>query len=216
MAVSRRAKAKVVWIGASALGAILGSILAVDVFPSAGFGRNPTGLYGPNVFGFAFLISAPLAIVQWLALRWILPSLDVVARRAWIWVPVSLLGWMATALPLWSVPAEVLVFVPVYWIVPLLPGSVVLGLMQWSYWARYYTVNWAWIALTVAGAFVGAFLVPVAMILGFYLQSSGAFWFPDFEILCALMIVMGVSALQAIAMVNIRPKPGGLAIGSDA
>jgi putative effector of murein hydrolase LrgA (UPF0299 family) len=122
---------------------------------------------------------------------------------------------MATALPLWSVSAEVFVFVPIFWVVPLIPGSIVLGLMQWSYWARYYTVNWAWVVLTVAGAAVGSFLVPVVVILVIYLKSLGHYWFPDFEILYALMIVIGVSALQTKAIINIRPKAGGFALGND-
>jgi len=203
MDVSQGSNVKLVWIGYSALGAVLGSILAVHFFPSAGFGKNPTGVYGPNVFGFAFLNSAPIATAQLLALRWILSRLNVPVRQIWIWVSVSLLGWMATVLPLWSVSVEVFML-PISWVVMLIPGTLVLGLMQRSYLARDYTVSY-WVTRTVVGASLGSLSCFVLLFLWFSL-GFGSVQFLNFETLWAALIVIGVSALQCTAITNICPK----------
>jgi hypothetical protein len=120
-----RSRTLLLWIGASATGALAGAGLALIVFPSGAFARNPAGQFGWNLVGFALSIGIPLAIFQWLALRYILRFREVAHSLFLVlWIPVTSIGTALMILPLWSWSASEFVRMP--WLVafPMLPGHV--------------------------------------------------------------------------------------------
>jgi len=181
------------WIGASAIGALAGARLALILFPSAAFARNPLGQYDWNLVGFAFSVAIPLAIAQWLALRHALRG-----RKAaqsvflFLWIPVTSIGIAVMILPLWAWNAEEFAVLPWLVALPMLPGMICLGLGQWLLLYRLISARAIWALLTIMGAAIGAIL---GLVAAFFLQPI------RLELTWAFMTGAGIGALQAIELV---------------
>ncbi len=182
------------WVGASGTGALVGARLALTLFPSAAFARNPTGEFGWNLAGFAFSVGIPLAISQWLALRYILRQREAAHSLFLIlWIPVTSIGIAVMILPLWWWNAEAFAFMP--WLVafPMLPGMIVLGLAQWLLMYRLISARSVWALLTIMGAAIGSIL---GLVASFFLQPI------PLELTWAFMTGAGIGVLQAIELVS--------------
>lgn len=144
------------WAIVSGAATAAGAVLAILVFPEAGFARNPTGMFGWHLVGFASLVGGSLAIGQWFVLRRI-PAVRTAGRPVVtaLWIPLTTIGIIATVLPLWSVDAMVLTIVPLAVVVPVMPGIVFLGAAQWSILYLLTGANSNWILATIAGATLG-------------------------------------------------------------
>jgi hypothetical protein len=156
------------WPGFSALFIGIGAGLALQYFPGAGFGKHPTGLYDAELVGFAACVSVPMAVAQFGLLLCIVR--DPLAARSfwlWLWVPLTSAALMAMILPLWSFDAQVFMLMPVMVLLPMLPGALLLGFVQW--FAAYWLIGMRmyWIMLTVVGAIIGSV---VGLIVAFMLQ----------------------------------------------
>jgi hypothetical protein len=151
------------WIGGSGIGALVGAVFVLTLYPSAAFGRNPTGQFGWHLVGFALVIGIPFAISQWLILRYVLRyRKGVNIPFLVLWIPVTSIGITFMILPLWWWDAEVFFFAPWYVVVPTLPGMIFLGLGQWFVLYRAITARFIWVLFTIMGAVTGAVLGLVA------------------------------------------------------
>ncbi len=151
-------------------------------------------MFGWNLVGFASLVGASLAVGQWLVLRRI-PAAHAARRPgvAALWVPATTIGIMAMVLPLWYIDAVVLTFVPFAVVVPMTPGMVFLGAVQWSILFLLTGANANWILVTIVGATLGAI---VGLVLGMV--------FPlPIEPVWAGITGLGLGVLQGMQL----PKP---------
>ena len=157
--LSPLARLRLLWIAASGLGACLGSILAVVLFPEMAFARNPTGHHDPRQIGFALALGAPLGLAQAVALAWLF------RRARWtrfvglvLWTPLTAAGVALMLLPLWDVDAEALIFVAPFggMLVHIWRGLALLAFGQWILVRTMASLPVAWALLTAAGAFAGA------------------------------------------------------------
>jgi hypothetical protein len=180
------------WIGGSAIGALVGAWLALTLFPSAAFARNPTGQFGWNLVGFALSIGIPLAISQWLALRCILRYREAAHSLFLVlWIPATSIGIALMILPLWWWNAEQFALMP--WLVafPMLPGMISLGLAQWLLLYRLISGRFIWALLTIMGAAIGSIL---GLVAAFFLQPI------SLELTWAFMTGAGIGVLQSIGL----------------
>lgn len=175
--LSPLARLRLLWIAASGLGACLGAVLAVVLFPEMAFARNPTGHHDPRQIGFALALGAPLGLAQALALAWLF------RRTRWtrfvglvLWTPVTATGVVLMLLPLWDIDAEALIFIAPFGGLAayLWRGLVVLALGQWLLVRTMARLPSAWALLTAAGAFAGASWGLLAGLLGTYPLSLAA------------------------------------------
>jgi len=182
------------WIGGSGIGALVGAILVLTLYPSAAFGRNPTGRFGWHLVGFALAIGIPFAISQWLILRYVLRYRKRVNIPFLVlWIPVTSIGFTFMILPLWWWDAEVFFFAPWYVVVPMLPGMIFLGLGQWFVLYRAITARFIWVLFTMLGAVTGAVLGLVAAFILFPLPLE-ATW--------AFVVGASIGALQGSVLVS--------------
>jgi len=182
------------WVSASAIGALLGALLALVLFPSAAFACHPTGQFGWNLIGFALSVGVPLAISQWLALHSILKYREAARSKLLIlWIPVTSIGIAFMILPLWWTPAEIFFFAPWLAAIKMLPGMIFLGLTQWLLLYWLISASFVWVLLTIMGAAIGSTLgLFVALFLfPFALEPTWAF-----------VTGGGIGVLQAIELIS--------------
>lgn len=184
---SERSRTLWFWIGGSAVGALVGAGLALILFPIVGLG-------GRNLVGFALAIGIAFGISQWLVLRYV-PRYREEANTSWLvlWIPVTSIGVAAMILPLWWWPAEQSFWQPWLVVLPMLPGMIFLGLVQWFLLYRVISASFIWVVLTIVGAAVGSILGLVA--------ASFPLPFPG-EATWAFVTGAGIGVLQGIALVS--------------
>lgn len=156
------------WVGVSVASIGIGAMIALHYFPGAGFAMHPAGQYDLELVGFTACVTLPLAVAQSAMLACTIRRLDAVGIF-WtiLWLPFTAAGVAAMILPLWSWDATVFTFMPWMVVIPMLPGALLLGSLQWlaGHWlfgARLY-----WISLTVVGVIAGSVL---GLIVAFMLQ----------------------------------------------
>jgi len=152
------------WIGSSAVGLLIGEVLAFNLFPPPPF--DPSAMQGITnqhdwiEAGRAFGVSIPFAISQWLVLRHVLAIYGVPHKRLSIlWIPVTS---VALASSLFFVPTGAAMFFLLPAIKPMLPGMLVLGLVQWMVLYRLINARVTWAIITFAGGSVAVFMGPIA------------------------------------------------------
>jgi len=156
------------WPGFSAVFIGIGAGIAMRYFPGAGFGKHPTGIYDAELVGFAACVSVPMAVAQFGLLAFIIR--DLLSARSfwlWLWVPLTSASLMAMILPLWSWDAQVFMLMPWMVLLPMLPGALLLGFVQW--FAAYWLIGMRiyWIMLTIVGVIIGSV---AGLIIAFMLQ----------------------------------------------
>lgn len=187
------ARLVLLWIGLSALGAWAGAQLAVILFPDAGLGRNPTGHFAGHLIGFALAIGIPLALCQWLVLRFVAAYPRPVSKALLLtWIPITAAGVLAILLPLWWMDAEFLVLVPLGVWIPMLPGLTVLGIAQSLPLYQIAGISSKWAGPTVVGGALGAV---VGLIAALMLPVAA------FEPIWASCVAAGMAACQAHRLV---------------
>ena len=72
-----------------------------------------------------------------------------------LWIPVTVVGVMAMVLPLWAYDAKFFMLIPLAVVVPVLPGAVLTGLLQWAVMAAMARPSYLWAVLTVTGVVLG-------------------------------------------------------------
>ena len=184
------------WICGTGISALVGAGLALILFPSAAFARNPTGQFGWNLVGFALAIGIPFAISQWMILRYF-PRYRKTAKISFLvlWIPVTSIGITLMILPLWWLDVMVLILAPWVVVVKMLPGMIVLGLGQWFVLYRVITARFIWVLRTILGAAIGAVLgLAVAIALSLISLPLETTW--------ALVIGASIGALQRVVLVS--------------
>ena len=151
------------WIIASTIGAGIGASQAMQRFPEAGFAQNPTGQFGWYLVGFSLTVGLAIAIAQWLVLAAFMRSRPL--RGAFVlvlWIPFTSIGVAAMMLPLWWWNASTLTAMP--WIapVPLLPGAVLLAVMQKLLLGEWAGEGYQWVARSLIGLVIGTLVGLVA------------------------------------------------------
>jgi hypothetical protein len=136
-----------------------GTGAAVAFFPGAAFMQNPTGDFGWHLVGFAILVGVFFALGQWSILSLFSARyLDTNALLPGLWIPASTAAIMAMLLPLWWEQGGFFFWAPWLLVEKMLPGILVLAILQWLILWRMTAIGPRWIALTVLGASLGAIL----------------------------------------------------------
>jgi hypothetical protein len=144
-----------VWTALSGAGALLGMIVAVDGYPLESFGRRPVPDIGPETAIFAGMMALGLAFGQWWILRYLTDAIGRAMVIVWLWLPITWLGAAAMVLPLWVFhPADAPLLAA--WLIAILPGSGVLGILQALILRRSVPVSFRWTVLTMLGAALGS------------------------------------------------------------
>ena len=183
-----------IWAAGSAIGLVAGAYIAVSVFPEAGFAMNPTGQFGWNLVGFAAIVAAALALVQWLMLWSFLPGRGVVRL---FWLPATVAGVMAMVLPLWWYDASLFMLMP--WVVLLatLPGTALLaGLQGLLVWAAT-GAGFRWFIFTVLGGVIGG----VGGLIGALLLQPA-----PVELSWALLLGLATGYFQGVVLDELRQR----------
>jgi len=210
------------WILATTLGALVGAIVAVNLFPTVVFLENPIGRlyynvfrfsvwlallenYGSNVFGFSLCLAIPSSIGQWLALRRFLKYLGASKKQDWLWLLITTVCIVATVLPLWIWSAGagisiISILAPYLFIIPLFPGGILLGIMQCLFlsWVFGFKRTWLWILLTTTGVTSGSALVFIFSVLLYLIIPP--FEFVSMEVLWYTGSALFTSSLQTVAL----------------
>ncbi|MDH3413814.1 MAG: hypothetical protein OEM98_15190, partial [Gammaproteobacteria bacterium] len=184
------------WIIGSGIGAGVGASLALALFPSAAFGRNPTGQFGWHLVGFALTVGISFSIMQWLLLRNVLRCLKTANISLLIlWIPVTSIGVTFMMLPLWWWDAAIFVFAPHLIVFLMLPGMLFLGLGQWFVLYRVIAARFVWVLRTVLGAAAGA-------VIGLYFGIAVFIVIPflPYEAIWAFIIGGSIGLLQHFAL----------------
>lgn len=161
------------WILASGTGGAVGAWLAWIAFPSARFATNVMGHFGWALVGFASTVGLVFGIFQAAALSLLGPAGDQWQARtrvmALLWVPATAAGIFVMIFPLWWTYAEDLMLAPGYLVAVMLPGIVLMALLQWGIIYFYLPViGWRW--RTIVGAAVGVSIgLLTAMMIGAFL-----------------------------------------------
>jgi hypothetical protein len=190
-------KPSTIWTIGSALGTLIGAVLALILFPSAAFARNPTGQFGWNLVGFALAIGIPMGLSQWWVLRHILKSRS--AKKGLflhLWIPVTSVGIAVMILPLWWYDAEAFLFMP--WLVayPMFPGMILLGVTQWFLLYQLISARFTWALLTIMGAAIGSIL---GLVIAFFLPLP-------LELTWSFVTGGSIGLLQAIGLSSNLPS----------
>ena len=184
------------WIWGTGIAALVGAGLAVTLFPSAAFGRNPTGQFDWKLVGFALAIGIPFAVSQWLTLRFV-PRYRKTANISFLvlWIPITSIGITLMMLPLWWTDAVVFFVAPWTAAIVMLPGMIFLGLGQWLVLYRVITARIIWVLRTIAGAAIGA-------VLGLVVAFGFSFLSLPLEATWAFVLGASIGALQRSALAS--------------
>jgi hypothetical protein len=182
------------WVFGSGIGTLVGAGLALSMFPGAAFGRNPIGQFGWNLVGFSLAIGIPIALSQWLILRYVLRYRETANTSFLIlWIPVTSIGLVSMILPLWWWSAAEFLFFPPIVVVPMFPGMIILGLGQWLILRQLIAATFTWVVRTIIGAAIGALFGFLVVRLAFPIPLE-AMW--------AFVIMVSIAALQWTALVR--------------
>lgn len=181
------------WTGASALATSSGAVLALVLFPSAAFGRNPTGQFSWNLVGCALAIGVPLGVSQWLVLRHVLKyRLANNSLFLHLWIPSTSVGIAVMIMPLWWWDAEVFIFAPWTVAYAMFPGMILMGVAQWFILFRLISIRFTWALRTITGAAIGSIL---GLVVAFFLMPI------PLEVTWSFVAGAGIGRLQAIGLV---------------
>jgi len=148
------------WIGSSAVGFLVGTILAGMAFPAPpvdpGAIEGTRNQYDWREAAYALTLAVPFAISQWLVLRYLLAVYEVPGKaKAVLWIAVTSIG---TAAMIFLMPIGLpMLFLPMM-AEPMLPGIVLLALGQWLVLRLLIKARFFWPLLTIVGAVAGAYL----------------------------------------------------------
>lgn len=95
-------------------------------------------------------------------------------------------------LPLWSVDAAFFAFLPFVVIIPILPGSICLGLGQWFVLSRAIAMGFNWVPYTIVGVVVGALL---GLVIALYTQAP-------IEETWALITGLSIGGFQGVVLAS--------------
>ena len=191
---------RLLWTGAGGLALACGAMLAVTFVPGARFGINPTGHFGWHLIGFAALVGAPLAVVQFLLLLGLFPPRGFPRLLlAVLWIPVTCGSVVAMLLPMWWWAADTFVAMPLSVVMPPLPGAALLGLTQALLLRGLAGSHGYWIVSTIIGAALGCVVgLIIALVTPYVL-----------EVIWALVTGLGIGFSQAYALLDVlRPGEG--------
>lgn len=165
------------WIGSSAIGYLVGGILASSLFPFPPYDHaapeGPRNQYNLQEVGYALAVGLAFAVSQWLVLRYILAVYCVPgSKRTLLWIPASTVGIATTV---FFAPGGMPMFFLIAAILPTLPGMVVLGLSQWLILRWLIRARFIWIFLTIIGGAVGAYVAVLAGVMAGAAASSLVF-----------------------------------------
>ena len=131
-------------------------------------------------------------------MRRFLSCLGLAKKRSWLWVWLTVIGILVAVLPLWQVGAQAMLRSPMLAIAPLLPGALLLGLLQWLFLARRFgpKKTWPWVPLTLVGVILGTLIaLTFSFVLLLILHSIEIPWYGA--------VAVSVSSLQAIVLINL-------------
>ena len=193
-----------IWGGASTLSAGIGVWLAIRMFNPKAFGNNFSNISIVGVLGFAFCMALPVAIAQWIVFPKISRLISLPIKNTWIWLLITIIGLMAIILPCLSVPLETffylpfMLFIPV--IIPVIPGAILLGILQWMYLNSQFKAGpaWTWVLITVVGAGSGGVISGLLLWLTGFRLSIEVSW--------GMTVVLGISSLQGMMMLDFKEK----------
>ena len=189
-----RENLRLMWTGAAGLALAFGAVLAVTFVPEARFGINPVGRFGWYLVWFAFLVGAPLALVQFLLLLKIFSPREFTRLvLAVLWVPVTCAAVVAMLLPMWWWTADTFASMPLSVVMPPLPGAALLGLSQGMLLRGLAGSQGYWVISTIIGAVLGCVVgLIIALFAAHYL-----------EIVWALVTGLGIGFSQAYALIDV-------------
>lgn len=180
------------WAVGSGLALMLGGVVAVTVYPQAGFARNPTGTFGWHLVGFAAIVAATLALAQWLLVTALLRR-RCAALVAWI--PLTMGGVIALMLPLWWYDASLFMFMPWAVLLATLPGFALLAVLQNLVLRAAVGAGWRWSLFTLLGGVIGS----VAGLLGALMLQPA-----PIEATWALFMGMSIGYFQGVVLDDLR------------
>lgn len=155
------------WIGSSAVGFLLGAVLAVTVFPvpptDPGAMEGIKNQYDWREAAYAFTVAVPFAVSQWLVLRYVLASYEVPGKaKSVLWIAVTSIG---VAAMIFLMPFGLpMLFLPMI-VEPMFPGIALLGLGQWLVLRLLIKARFFWALLTIVGAALGTYLAVMASLM---------------------------------------------------
>jgi len=152
------------WIGSSAVGFLVGAVLAGMAFPSPpidpGAMEGIKNQYDWREAAYALTVAVPFAISQWLVLRYLLAAYEVPGQaKSVLWIGVTCIG-IAAMIFLMPIGLPML-FLPMI-VEPMFPGIVLLGLGQWLVLRLLIKARFFWPLLTIVGAVLGTYLAVLA------------------------------------------------------
>ena len=151
-------RAEHLWIVASTLGALVGAALAHFLFSGVGFDRNPVGQFSDQAW-FAATIGLCFGVAQAGVLVCVVKgTLAAKLVLFLLWVGASTAGTVFTLLPLWWVDPDLLGYFLFLIFVPMLPGIIVLAVLQGLILTFLFSAVTDWLPRTGAGGIVGAVL----------------------------------------------------------
>ena len=203
-----RALTRLLFIGASALGAWAGARIALALFPHGAFGLKLTDQVGRDLVGFVCVFGIPFAVSQWLVMQ--LGRRYIGATHPFLlvlWIPITSIGITLMLVPLlWWDPGHFWIF-PSLVFFPMLPGTIVLGAMQCLLLRQVIPAGHKWIISTILGLFFGSFFgwLPAKILShgGTIDVFEGGRLGEAFEPAWALVIGLGIGILQAITLLPV-------------
>ena len=189
-----RTNLRLLWTGAAGLALACGAFLAVTFVPEARFGINPVGRFGWHLVWFAFLVGAPLALLQFLLLLKVFSPREFPrVLLALLWMPVTCGSVVAMLMPMWWWPADTFASMPFAVVMPPLPGAALLGLSQGVLLRGQAGSQGYWAITTIIGAALGCVVGLIIALLT-----------PDIlEIAWALVTGLGIGICQAYALIDV-------------
>jgi hypothetical protein len=116
--------------------------------------------------------------------------------RRLLWWPVTAACIVAMLLPLWWLPGEALLMGPVSAWIPMLPGALLLGTMQWLVLFWIAGMGPAWIARTVLGVAVGSIAGLLCAIIVALMLPAAVLALIPFEAWWALVLAGTIAGFQ--------------------
>lgn len=187
-----------IWIAASGLGPMVGAIVARIVFPDAAFGGNALPA---QQLGFAIFIAIFFGVAQWFVLKKIVRyPRDLSTHPLDFWAPATAIGVVVMLVPMWLFHPLVYIMsaleAPWRIVYPMIPGTLLLAILQWFLLRVVATAGIMWTVRTVLGVFFGS-------IAGLYLGLQ--YWMPV-EVMWALVTGASIGLFQSGFLVSLFTK----------
>jgi hypothetical protein len=163
------------WAAESAVGALIGGVLAVSFFPSLGQFNGSDQIRWPTwqqlsfslTIGFFFALAQSCRLVSIVG-----PSFRLKKQLFLAWAATSTLGFSSIILVLWMIDPLWVTYFAITGIsfIFMLPGITILGLGQWIVLRKVFGGGFSWVPKTAIGAALGL----MVSALGFFLFLSVA------------------------------------------